>query len=118
MSSEHSSVPARDSYGRFVGQVALVTGGSHGIGFAIALELLREGAKVVVSALPADEAEGKAAFGAAGLIPDFVWLDLCSEDACRALVAATLSLHGRINLLVNNAFSFLSKGEELTRSLM
>ena len=39
---------------RFAGKVALVTGGTHGIGFAIALELLREGAAVVVSGLPAD----------------------------------------------------------------
>ncbi len=45
--------PARQPIsGRFAGKVALVTGGTHGIGFAIALELLREGAAVVVSGLP------------------------------------------------------------------
>ena len=43
---------------RFLGKVAVVTGGTNGIGHAIALELLREGAQVVVSGLPADLEEG------------------------------------------------------------
>ena len=50
----------------FTGKVALVTGGTHGIGFAIALELLREGAAVVVSGLPADVDAGIEAFTEAG----------------------------------------------------
>jgi NAD(P)-dependent dehydrogenase (short-subunit alcohol dehydrogenase family) len=99
---------------RFGGKVALVTGGTHGIGFAIALELMREGAAVVVSGLPADADEGRAAFAAAGFSPLLVTGDLVEEKFCRELVAQTLAAHGRIDCLVNNAFSFLAKGLEAT----
>jgi NAD(P)-dependent dehydrogenase (short-subunit alcohol dehydrogenase family) len=100
--------------GRFHGKVALVTGGTHGIGFAIALELLREGANVVVSGLPADAEEGRVAFVAAGFSPLIVAGDLGGEKFCRELVAQALARHGRIDGLVNNAFSFLAKGLEAT----
>jgi NAD(P)-dependent dehydrogenase (short-subunit alcohol dehydrogenase family) len=65
--------------GRFAGKAAPVTGGTHGIGFAIALELLREGAAVVASGLPADAEEGRAAFTAAGYSPLIVTGDLMAE---------------------------------------
>ena len=100
--------------GRFSGKVFIVTGGTHGIGFAIALELLREGAQVVVSGLPADGEEGRAAFAAAGFSPLIVLGDLIEEKFCRELVAQALDLHGRIDGLVNNAFSFLAKGLDAT----
>lgn len=100
--------------GRFKGRVALVTGGTHGIGFAIALELLREGASVVVSGLPADVEEGRAAFAGAGFSPLIVAGDLSEEKFCRELVAQALARHGRIDCLVNNAFSFLAKGLDAT----
>jgi len=100
--------------GRFAGKVALVTGGTHGIGFAIARELLREGAAVVVSGLPADADEGRAAFAAAGFSPLIVAGDLIEEGFCRELVGHTLARHGRIDALVNNAFSFLAKGLDAT----
>ena len=102
---------------RFSGKVALVTGASHGIGFAVALELLREGATVIASCLPADEAEGRASFAAAGFSPLLVAGDLSEEGALERLMAATLAASGgRLHCLVNNAFSFLSKGEGATRS--
>lgn len=100
--------------GRFSGKVALVTGGTHGIGFAIALELLREGAVVVVSGLPADADEGRTAFAAAGFSPLIVTGDLVEEKFCEELVAQVLGRHGRIDCLVNNAFSFLAKGLDAT----
>jgi len=101
--------------GRFQGKVALVTGGTNGIGHAIALELLREGAQVVVSGLPADGAEGEHAFAAAGFTPFVVTGDLASEAFCDELVAAVLARHGRLDYLVNNAFSFIAKGLDATR---
>lgn len=105
----------RPLVGRFQGKVALVTGGTNGIGYAIALELLREGAQVVVSGLPADGAEGERAFAAAGFTPFVVTGDLASEAFCDELVAAALARHGRLDYLVNNAFSFIAKGLDATR---
>jgi NAD(P)-dependent dehydrogenase (short-subunit alcohol dehydrogenase family) len=103
--------PSRQAVaGRFSGKVAIVTGGTHGIGHAIALELLREGAHVVVSALPADAAEGRAAFAATGFAPLLIAGDLVEEKFCRRIVADALQQFGRIDYLVNNAFSFLAKG--------
>lgn len=96
---------------RFSGKSALVTGGSHGIGFSVALELLREGCTVAVSCLPADEAEGRASFAAAGFSPLLVPGDLSEEAFLPRLVdAVLLASGGRLHFLVNNAFSFLSKG--------
>src|SRR5262245_25708262 len=99
---------------RFQGKVAIVTGGTHGIGFAIALELLREGADVVVSGLLADEVEGRAAFTAAGFSPLILPGDLRDEGYCREVVAQTIARHRRVDFLVNNAFSFLAKGLDAT----
>ena len=100
---------------RFQGKVALVTGGTNGIGHAIALELLREGAQVVASGLPVDAEEGRRAVAAAGFSPLIVAGDLGEEKFCRQLVAATLEKHGRVDFLVNNAFSFVAKGLDATR---
>lgn len=107
--------PARQPVlGRFKGKVALVTGGTHGIGFAIALELLREGAAVVVSGLPADVDAGIEAFTEVGFDPMVIAGDLGEEVFCRDLVRQTLMRHGRVDCLVNNAFSFLAKGLDAT----
>ena len=109
------STPARQPIrGRFAHKVAIVTGGTHGIGFAIACELAREGGSVVTSGLAADVEEGRAAFSAAGIAADIVPGDLSDATACRELVTATLSRHGRVDCLVNNAFSFLAKGLDAT----
>jgi NAD(P)-dependent dehydrogenase (short-subunit alcohol dehydrogenase family) len=108
--------PTRQSLtGRFSRKVALVTGGTNGIGHAIALELLREGALVAVSGLPADVEEGKRAFATAGFSPLVVAGDMADEVFCRELVAQTVNKFGRLDYLVNNAFSFLAKGLDATR---
>jgi NAD(P)-dependent dehydrogenase (short-subunit alcohol dehydrogenase family) len=111
-----SSSPTRTPIaGRFKGKVAIVTGGTNGIGHAIALELLREGAQVAVSGLPADVEEGRRAFTAAGFSPLIVAGDLGEEKSCRELVAQARAKFGRVDYLVNNAFSFLAKGLEASR---
>lgn len=95
---------------RFKGKVAIVTGATHGIGRAIALELFREGAIVVASGLPRDAAEGAAAFAEAGYAPLIVTGDLAKSEFCEELVAAAIAAHGKVDLLVNNAFSFVGGG--------
>lgn len=100
---------------RFQDKVALVTGGTNGIGHAIALELLREGAQVAVSGLPEDAEEGRAAFAAAGFAPLIVAGDMSEEAFCRRLVANLVERFGRLDFLVNNAFSFIAKGLDATR---
>lgn len=101
--------------GRFKGKVALVTGGTNGIGHAIALELLREGAQVAVSGLPGDVEEGRASFAAQGFSPLVVGGDMSNQQFCRKLVADTVAEFGRLDYLVNNAFSFIAKGLDATR---
>ncbi len=86
---------------RFEGKVAFVTGAAGGIGFRIAELLAAEGARVTIADL-----DGTAARGAAGRIgrgATGVAVDVGSEEAVRAGLDATLSAHGRIDLLVNNA---------------
>ena len=89
-------------------RVALVTGGSKGIGYACAERLLADGFSVAFCARNAAEVEtaaGKLA-GAAGAGPDRVLgvrADVGSVPDCEALVPAVLDRFGRIDVLVNNA---------------
>jgi len=84
---------------RFEGKVALVTGGTGGIGSATASRLAAEGARVAVCDLGGDAARELAAdLGGLGLE-----LDVRSEEAIAAAVAATEQQLGPIDVLVNNA---------------
>jgi NAD(P)-dependent dehydrogenase (short-subunit alcohol dehydrogenase family) len=81
---------------RLNGKVALVTGGTRGIGLAIAQALGEAGAKVVISGRERSSA-------AAGVAFDFLAADLGQEDAADRLVADTLDRHGAVDIMVNNA---------------
>jgi 3-oxoacyl-[acyl-carrier protein] reductase len=83
-------------------RVALVTGGSRGIGRAVALLLAREGARVAITYRSrADDAA--AVVAEAGDRAMAVPLDLADEASIRAAVAAVLDRWGRVDLLVGNA---------------
>lgn len=89
---------------RFSNQVALVTGGTSGIGRAAAIAFAREGAKVVVSGRR--EKEGKAVVAeikVAGADALFVQADVTSEEQVTALVTRTLAYFGRLDVAFNNA---------------
>jgi NAD(P)-dependent dehydrogenase (short-subunit alcohol dehydrogenase family) len=98
-----------DSYqglGRLKDRVALITGGDSGIGRAVAIAFAREGADVVLSYLPEEEADAaetaelvqraeRKAVTIAG--------DIRDEQHCAAMVDRVYDEFGKLDILVNNA---------------
>ncbi len=90
---------------RLDGKVTIVTGASRGIGRAVAEELVRVGANVVVNYTQSREA-------AEGLVEQItaeggkavaVQADVSKADECKKLVDATMEAFGQVDILVNNA---------------
>jgi NAD(P)-dependent dehydrogenase (short-subunit alcohol dehydrogenase family) len=97
------------------GKAALVTGGSRGIGKAVARELLAEGCMVAICARNAERLEA-ASRELSELGPRVVTVptDVASEAAVRAFVDRALGEFGRIDILVNNAGTHLRGTVEST----
>ncbi len=87
------------------GKAAIVTGGSRGIGRAIAVRLARQGADVAFSYRGNEVAaeETKAAVEAQGRRAIARQGDVTDPAAANALVAATVDAFGRVDILVNSA---------------
>jgi NAD(P)-dependent dehydrogenase (short-subunit alcohol dehydrogenase family) len=85
------------------GKVALVTGGSQGIGHAIAHGLAAEGARIVIADLRGAEAAAEAFRNGVGLTAD-----VADEGAVEALVKNAVVQCGSIDILVNNAGLYAS----------
>ena len=90
--------------GTMTGKVALVTGGSSGLGEAAAVKLAAEGAQVVIAARRADRsAQVVERIVAAGGKAHHVLADISRGADVEALVRAVLDRHGRLDCAVNNA---------------
>src|SRR5690242_10858175 len=85
------------------GQVAAITGGTRGIGRAIAEAFVEHGAKVVMNGR--SEVKGKEAMESIGRpeATHFLAGDVMRRDDMEALVDGTVERFGRIDILVNNA---------------
>jgi gluconate 5-dehydrogenase len=81
------------------GRVALVTGASRGLGFAIAKALKLNGAHVIISARdPVAVAESASKIGAEGMA-----FDVTNSDVARKALEEIASRHGHFDILINNA---------------
>ena len=89
---------------RLDGKVALVTGASYGIGFAIAKGLANAGAKIAFNDINQDLVnKGIEAYKAEGIDAKGYVCDVTDEDAVNAMVAKIEEEVGVIDILVNNA---------------
>jgi gluconate 5-dehydrogenase len=81
------------------GRVALVTGASRGLGFAMAKALAENGAKVIVNARNKEELSAAAAkIGAEAMA-----FDVTDSKVARAALEDIAARHGKLDILVNNA---------------
>ena len=107
------------------GNVALVTGGSRGIGRAVCLELARRGAAVAVNYAGNSAAaeETVELCRAMGVEAEAFQADVSDPAACDALAAAVKERFGRLDILVNNAgisrdgLLMTAKEEDFTKTL-
>lgn len=96
------------------GKVALITGGTEGMGFATAELFLREGAKVVITGRSRDKGE-RALIALRGIgRAEFVRGDVSKDSDAKRMIETAVKLFGRIDILFNNAGIYLEKFAEDT----
>jgi len=86
----------------FTGKVALVAGGTGGLGRAVSLAFLKEGAELIVTYVISQEFDLlKTAAGADASRLEGHYVDITDENAVQQLVDGIVAKHGRLDLLVN-----------------
>ncbi|MCC6581088.1 MAG: SDR family oxidoreductase [Phycisphaeraceae bacterium] len=97
------------------GKSAIVTGGSAGIGQAVVEALAAHKVAVTFSGTKDQGRDVERRVRDAGGTIRYAQGDMADESFCRQLVDEAMQLAGRVDFLVNNAFSFLAKGLTATR---
>jgi len=97
-------------------KAAIVTGGASGIGRACVERLCEEGCSVTFSGVSDIGNSTARELTDKGGKVQFLRGDMGEESFCKDLVAAAVSAWGRLDYLVNNAFSFTTKGLDATRA--
>ena len=88
---------------KLAGKVAVVTGGGSGVGRAVALLFLQEGARVAIAGRDPAKLAAVAADTSAGDRLVTVPTDVTSPAQCAALIQTATDRFGRVDILVNNA---------------
>jgi NAD(P)-dependent dehydrogenase (short-subunit alcohol dehydrogenase family) len=96
------------------GRVALITGGTEGMGFATARLFLKEGAKVVITGR--SQEKGRKAIRSLGRLGEveFVRGDVSRSEDAKSMVERTVERFGKLDILFNNAGVYLEKLAEDT----
>lgn len=103
--------------GALTGRSALITGGDSGIGRAVAVAYAREGADVLLTHLPEEDAEARRTaelVEGAGRRAVAVECDIRTEEACRSLTERAVGEFGGLDILVNNAAYQMSQPEGIS----
>ncbi|MCM0582550.1 glucose 1-dehydrogenase [Weissella diestrammenae] len=100
--------------GRLTGKVAIVTGGTLGIGLAVATQFVAEGAKVVITGRRANVGEEAVASIGGPEVIRFVQHDAADEAGWIDLFEQTIAWFGHVDTVVNNAGIAIGKNIEET----
>ena len=87
---------------RLEGKRAVITGGGRGIGKAIALSYVREGAQCVITSRKLDDLEATSEEGPEGTIKPFV-CDVSNDESVAAMAEFVNDEFGGVDIVVNNA---------------
>jgi NAD(P)-dependent dehydrogenase (short-subunit alcohol dehydrogenase family) len=100
----------RSDHFNLTGKVALITGGSKGIGQSIAMDLAKAGAKVVIVSRHLEEGRKIAQEIETSCGPAMaLYADISRTDTLRPMVAAAADRMGKIDILINNAGTNIRK---------